>query len=117
MAALRKGLGLRLKQLREAAGLTQEKLASMAKVDAKYLGAIERGEKSVSLEMLEKLILTLKVEPYEPFLFSLSARRRPEKIDEEALLNMIRHSDRSARPLLIHLVESILQWSRRRKST
>ena len=117
MAALRKGLGIRLKQLRAAAGLTQEKLASRAKIDPKYLGAIERGEKSVSLEMLEKLILTLKVEPYEPFLFSLSERRRPEKIEEEVLLNMIRHSDRSARPLLIHLMENILHWAQTRKRT
>ena len=37
--------GTRLKRLREAAGLTQEKLASRAGLTAKAIGALERGER------------------------------------------------------------------------
>src|SRR5918992_33403 len=37
--------GSRLRQLREAAGLTQEKLASRAGLTAKAVSALERGER------------------------------------------------------------------------
>lgn len=115
MGALRQGLGRRLQQIRKAAGLTQEQLARHADLDAKYLGSIERGEKSVSLEVLERLVVALKVEPYEPFLFSLKTRKPADKADEEALLNLVRHSDKSARPMLIHLSETVLRWIDSRK--
>jgi transcriptional regulator with XRE-family HTH domain len=115
MGALREGLGRRLQYLRKSAGLTQEQLARQAQVDPKYLGSIERGEKSVSLEVLERLVNTLKVEPYEPFLFSLKGRKEAEKADEETLLHLIRRGDKSARSMLIHLSETILRWAESRK--
>ncbi|MBI2899145.1 MAG: helix-turn-helix transcriptional regulator [Planctomycetes bacterium] len=115
MGALAQGLGRRLQQLRKASGLTQEKLAALAGIDPKYMGSIERGEKSVSLEVLERLICALKIEPYEPFLFALKGRKSPEKAEEETLVNLIRHSEKDARPLLIHLAEGVLRWVQRRK--
>ncbi len=115
MAALRRGLGRRLKELRKAAGLTQEKLAAVAMIDSKYLGSIERGEKSASLEVLERIVLALKIEPYEPFLFSMSGKRDSSKIDEGAIGKLIQHSDKSTRSLLLLLADAVLMWRSTRK--
>lgn len=115
MAVLRRGVGKRIQQLRKAAGFTQETLATLANVDSKYLGSIERGEKSPSLEVLEKLILALKVEPYEPFMFTLKARKQQSHLGDEALLNLIRRSDRKSHSLLLQLAEVVLTWGSARK--
>jgi XRE family transcriptional regulator, regulator of sulfur utilization len=112
MGALREGLGRRVHQLRKSAHLTQEQLAGLVGVDPKYLGNIERGEKSASLEVIEKLIEALKIEPYELLLFSLKGRKPTlEKLDEDVLLNLIRRSDKSVRTLLVFIVEQVLSWN------
>ena len=110
MGTLRDGVGRRIRQLRKAAGLTQERLAGRANMDPKYLGSVERGEKSMSLEMIERIVRTLKVEPYEPFLFSLKDPRQQRKVDDDVLINMIRHAEPSARPFLVDLLQTALRW-------
>lgn len=116
MAVLRQGLGRRLQQLRRAANLTQEQLAKAANVDVKYLGSIERGEKSASLEVLERLIKSLKVEPYEPFLFSLKEYREAHQIERDVFSNLVRHSDDATRSLLVLLADAVEHWKQARKS-
>lgn len=48
-------LGLKVRQLREAAGLTQEALASKAKLDITYVSGIERGLRNPSLIALRQI--------------------------------------------------------------
>jgi transcriptional regulator with XRE-family HTH domain len=48
-------LGTRIRELRRAAGLTQEGLASKASIDAKYVQDIERGDANPTLAMLVAL--------------------------------------------------------------
>lgn len=86
MSALREGLGRRIRQLRHAAGFTQEELARRAGVDWKHLGTIERGEQNASLDLIERLIRILKIEPWELFVFDLKAAPVPGKTEEEILL-------------------------------
>ncbi|MGO1059742.1 helix-turn-helix domain-containing protein [Planococcus sp. FY231025] len=45
--------GKRVKELRLKAGITQESLAIRAELDRSYVGAIERGEKNLSLLNIE----------------------------------------------------------------
>jgi transcriptional regulator with XRE-family HTH domain len=48
-------LGLTVRQLREASGLTQEILATRAKLDITYISGIERGLRNPSLIALLQL--------------------------------------------------------------
>jgi len=52
-------------RLRVARGLSQEKLAHLSGIHATFLGAIERGEKSVTLETLDSLARGLGISPWE----------------------------------------------------
>lgn len=54
--------GSRIKELRLKAGITQESLAIRAELDRSYLGAVERGEKNLSLLNIEKLANALDVD-------------------------------------------------------
>jgi transcriptional regulator with XRE-family HTH domain len=51
--------GKRLRQLRKEVGLSQEKLAFKSGLHRTYVGAIERGEQSVSVDNVQKLAKAL----------------------------------------------------------
>ncbi len=70
-AALRRQIGLRIRELRERAGVSsQEGLAERAGVHRTYVGRLERGESGVTVEALVAIIEPLGVglaEFFRPF--------------------------------------------------
>ena len=56
-----RALGLRLRQLREARGLTQEHLGEKAELDQTYLSGVERGTRNPSLVVLSRVAKALKL--------------------------------------------------------
>ncbi len=64
-----KKLGLKIKSLREAAGLTQERLAEIAGISLDFMGKIEVCINRPGLKTILKLANALKVEPYKLFKF------------------------------------------------
>jgi transcriptional regulator with XRE-family HTH domain len=67
--------GLRLKQLRLAHGLTQERLAELSGISVDFLSLIERGRNSPSFQNLSELSVALKVDVGE--LFAFGKGRKP----------------------------------------
>lgn len=55
-----KRLGEKIKELRKEKGLTQEKLAELAKVDPKSIISIETGKRNPTLKTINKIAQTLK---------------------------------------------------------
>ncbi|MFC4245336.1 helix-turn-helix domain-containing protein [Gryllotalpicola reticulitermitis] len=62
---LQRALGRNLKAWREQRGISQETLAHELGYHRTYLGAVERGERNLSLRSVEKLADQLGVEPLE----------------------------------------------------
>ncbi|MCK6640852.1 MAG: helix-turn-helix domain-containing protein [Bacteroidia bacterium] len=58
---LRKQFGKRVKQLRQENELSQEGLAHLAELDRTYIPSIEKGERNVSLEVIQKLSKAFKL--------------------------------------------------------
>ena len=61
MPRLSREFGRRVRQFREAEGLSQERLADKAGLHKNYVGAVERGEINLSLENAGKLAKALGV--------------------------------------------------------
>ena len=64
---VKKRFGARLRRLRKAQKLSQEKVALKAGLDRSYLGQIERGESNVSLINIERIAEALGVGAGELF--------------------------------------------------
>ena len=81
---LYQGLGKRIRQQRNLAQMTQEKLAEQAGISLSFLGHIERGTRVASLETLVAICNTLNVTP--EYLLSASLHtfdhRMPEGLSE-----------------------------------
>lgn len=58
-------VGSRVRELRIAAGLSQEELADRAGLHRTYVGGIERGERNIGVLNLFGLARALKVSPSE----------------------------------------------------
>ena len=64
---IRLKFGLRVKELRLERKLSQEALANLAGIDTTYMPGIEKGLRNVSIIVVEKLAIALKVELNELF--------------------------------------------------
>ena len=76
-------LGKQIQHARDKRGITQEGLAKIAGVNAKYVSAIERGQKNVTVNTLKKIADGLGMEVYELLLFSSNVE--PEEIVREKI--------------------------------
>jgi len=95
---VRKFLGQRLRALRKQRGLSQERLGERSQLSGKFIGEVERGEKSISIDSLYRVSVALEVplrdltdvradkagavpgEEAEKIFALVSGRRRPEDI-------------------------------------
>ncbi len=58
---VRKFLGQRLRELRKRRGLAQERLGERSGLSGKFIGEVERGEKSISIDSLYRVAAALAV--------------------------------------------------------
>ncbi|GCD19288.1 hypothetical protein CTKZ_08500 [Cellulomonas algicola] len=66
-AAQRRAFGARLRGIRNAAGLSQERLAHASELDRTYIGAVENGRRNLSLHAMWQLAHALETTPAEFF--------------------------------------------------
>lgn len=60
-------VGIRIKQLRIAKGLSQEKLALEVGLDRTYITSVENGKRNISIQNLEKIWSFFKLTPGQFF--------------------------------------------------
>ena len=61
MSDIKKTIGLRIRELRNNTGLSQEKFALKIKMDRTYLASVESGKRNISIMNLEKIINGLNI--------------------------------------------------------
>lgn len=81
---LQRTVGRKLRAYRKARDLSQEQLADLLKVHRTYMGGVERGERNLTLQTLERIASSIGVDPLTllqptadtPLKTSPKARRR-----------------------------------------
>lgn len=56
---IRKKVGNRIRELRQAQNISQEKLALKADIDRTYLASVEQGKRNIAIVNLEKIVMAL----------------------------------------------------------
>lgn len=69
MNSISKVIGEQLRNLRKERGLSQEELAHLASLHPTYIGQVERGEKNITVETLDKITRALEISLEELFRF------------------------------------------------
>lgn len=64
---IKKQFGDQVRELRTEKKLSQEALANKCKLHRTYIGNVERGEKNISLENIEKIAKALEVKVIDLF--------------------------------------------------
>jgi len=99
--------GKRVRELRKSQGLSQQKLALKTGLHYTYIGAVERGERNLSLQSMEKIAKGLKVNIVE--LFFSSESLPPEGQLIERIANLLRHQDLKVLQLVLKVVKAVIE--------
>jgi transcriptional regulator with XRE-family HTH domain len=77
---VRKFLGTRLRALRKQRALSQERLGERSGLSGKFIGEVERGEKSISIDSLYRVSVALEI----PLRELTDVRERNQATNEDA---------------------------------
>ena len=99
-------LGKRIQAVREKKGMTQEQLEEKTGINAKYISAVERGQRNVTIKTLDKIAKGLDIELYEMFLFSYEVQS--EKAIRKALDSLMKDADTKTLNLCVDFLEKAL---------
>jgi len=99
-----KELGKRIRAERRRQDLTQEKLAEMAEISDSFMGHIERGGRTLSIETLAKLanVLNLNIE----YIICGEHNYRPDMLPEE-IHNALNRMSSSQRKVFLNMMKTL----------
>jgi len=109
MGELRKEFGRRIRQIRKARDWTQEEFGAIAGLDYKYLGAIERGEKNLTIDNIEKIAKGFGIDTCQLFLFSLKDAMPEEEITEEKIQDLLDKCDDKVKKFILLIAQAATQ--------
>ncbi|EST55518.1 MerR family transcriptional regulator [Brevibacillus panacihumi W25] len=89
MSDFLKLVGEQIRYIRKTKGLTQQTLAEKSNLQLSYISDVERGERNISLETLEKIITSLEIAPIEIFNFN-STDIENDSIEKRMLIESLR---------------------------
>ncbi len=100
--------GKRVRELRKSQELTQQELASKAGLHYTYIGAVERAERNLSLQSMEKIAKGLKVVDIADF-FPPPETLTPKGQVIEEMANLLRHKELEVLQHVLKVVKAMVQ--------
>lgn len=111
MTELIKRLGNRIRFLRKVKGLSQEQLGELSGLHTNYIGQVERGEKNVTVESLEKIAKGLDVTLEDLF---QHIDPSPQADELRQLIDLLAERSTQDRALALKLVKSVFEWEKQK---
>ncbi|MBT2289287.1 helix-turn-helix transcriptional regulator [Paenibacillus albidus] len=104
-------IGERIRRMRKEKHLSQEQLAELSGLHTNYVGQVERGEKNVTLETLEKVVLGLGISLEELFRYVGPMEEKDALSEIVGLL-----VDRSVEDqrMALRLLKTVIEWEQKK---
>ncbi|WP_436664011.1 helix-turn-helix domain-containing protein [Alicyclobacillus acidoterrestris] len=111
MADLVRKLGERIRVLRKEKGLSQEQLGELSGLHTNYIGQVERGEKNLTIESLEKVAIGLGVSLEQVFRYIDPMEQQDELSQINELLSKRPFEDRA---MALKIIKDVFDWEHRK---
>lgn len=111
MENLVKFVGLNIKEIRKMRNLTQEELAERSGHQTSFLAGVERGDRNITLQTLEKIINGLQEEPQSIFNFNnfdIDEQYFDKKETINLLVNLLTNKSEAEIKLIYKITKEIL---------
>ncbi|WP_047155039.1 helix-turn-helix domain-containing protein [Aneurinibacillus tyrosinisolvens] len=110
MSQLLKIIGERLRNFRKERGLSQEELAYLASLHSTYIGQLERGEKNVTIESLEKITRALGISLEELFRYVQSTEKQRETSVLIEIISRLQGRSLEDQKTILKLLDLLTEW-------
>ena len=110
MFDLTKRVGNNIREIRKSQNLTIDEFAEKCDFQAPYLSNVERGERNITLQTLEKLIIALNVNPGEILIPGITKITEDRSIRDELiyiLLDSLENKDEDDIRMLLNVSNEI----------
>ncbi|MCS7460830.1 helix-turn-helix domain-containing protein [Paenibacillus doosanensis] len=114
MSKIAELVGAKIRDFRLERGFSQERLAFKAGLNTSYIGQLERGEKSPTLDSLEKVATALDVSLEELFRFSNSVEIEADYSIAQKIAFQLHGRSEMEQEAVYNFVKQLL-WFRDRK--
>lgn len=104
---LAKALGERIRVLRLDKGLSQEQLGERSGLHTNYIGQIERGEKNLTIESLQKISRSLEI-PLEQLFHSIDPLNAQSALGQ--IVGMLSERPVADHALVLSLIRTVFAW-------
>lgn len=111
MSDLKKKLGERIRILRVTKGLTREQLSERSEIHANYIGQVERGEKNLTIETLQKLGAGLNVTLEELIRF-LDPMERKDILGE--IIEQLSARPPEDQQVALQILRTVFEWEEKK---
>lgn len=112
MSEIAKIIGERLRTIRKEQGLSQESLAERAELHNTYISQVERGEKNLTLETLEKILIALDVTFEDVFHLLQPSRGNRDTSTINTIVVRLNSLTASEQSDVLSVIETMLKWKR-----
>lgn len=109
MSDIAKIVGIRIRDLRNEKGWSQEELAHRAGIHPSHLGRLERGEKSPTLDSIEKVINALDITFEELFRYIQPANKNTDNMTLSLLINKLNTLSADDQKLMLSLFDVLFK--------
>jgi len=115
MNTITQAIGMRIRTYRQQYGLTQEELAEKSSLHNTYIGQIERGEKNVTINSLEKILTALDIsfaEFFSHFDYDQAASKTDPSQIASQCYDLIHQCTPEKQKQLYHILNSIIDFAK-----
>ncbi|AIQ37197.1 hypothetical protein R50345_22690 [Paenibacillus sp. FSL R5-0345] len=109
MQNIKEVVGARVRELRKEKGMSQEELAHAANLHPTYIGKLERGERNMSVESLEKTTKALGITLEQLFKYIQPSNQDEDSNIMEQIINRLYDKSLQEKRTILKLIDTAFE--------